>query len=255
MNRFSVVLFAIILMMGTSGHSFATDRTLMTPTNRSIPTARDAQTWSDWPACRKAATAGAAAAIAQWQSQAVLKDVVVNGVQANGGSVTGPALQPLIEKRMLEAGIPGAVAKGFAAPVSNAWNTWAASLRVPGLAWYPSFACFDGPVAPPTPNVPIPLATLGGNTGPLSASSLKAAIKEALQTQDRNAPAAIDAFVDDFAARFSKYRTSAMVTKVMGAGPVPGFIRSPMVNQCGAVVNGQGTMAPGGFVGAWPANR
>lgn len=250
MNRILIALFTFLFLY-TAEHAKATDLRLPASPTRSI-SAQEAPAGTNWPACHKAATAGAAAAIAQWRSQAVLKNVVVNGVNANGGSVTGPALQPLIEQTMLEAGIPGAVSRGFAAPVSNAWNTWAASLRVPGLAWYPSFACFDGPVAPPTPNVPTPLAALGGNPGPLSASSLKAAIKAALHTQDRDALAAIDGFADDFAAGFSKYRSSAMVTKVMGGGPVPGFIRSPMVNQCGAVVNGQGTMAAGGFVGAWP---
>ncbi len=256
MNRFSVVLFAILLMMGTSGHSFATDRQLMTPPSRSIAPVSDTKTWSDWPACRKAATAGVASAIAKWQREAVLRDVVISGVTAAGGTVMGPDLQATIENTMAEAGVPAAVAKGFAAPVSNAWRRWASSLRVPGLNWYPAFVCYAGPVAPPTPNVPMPLAALGGNPEPLSAAGLKAAIREALgaRAQEREALAAIDGFADDFAARFSKYLTSVKVTNVMGSGGVPTFA-PPYGPKCGPVVDGRGTMTPGGFVGAWPGNR
>jgi hypothetical protein len=227
----------------------------VTPPNRSISPARDTQTWSDWPACRKAATAGVASAIPKWQREAVLKDVVINRVTAAGGTVMGPDLQASIEKTMAEAGVPAAVAKGFAAPVSNAWRLWASSLRVPGLNWYPAFECYAGPMAPPTPNVPMPLAALVGNPEPLSAARLKAAIREALgpRAQEREAMAAIDGFADDFAARFSNYRTSVKVTNVMGGGGVPTFA-PPYGPKCGPVVDGSGTMTQGGFVGAWPAN-
>ena len=209
------------------------------------PTGRDAG---------QAATAGVARAVARWRSQAVLKDVVINGPTATGGSVAGPALQPVIEQTMAEAGVPAAVARAFAAPVSSAWSAWASSLRVPGINWYPSFASFPGPVAPPTPNVPTPLMALGGNPGPLSAASLKASIRNALgaRAKDPQAAAAINQFADDFAARFARYLAGAMVTNVMGTGPVPTF--APPYVPVGPVVGGKGTMRAGGFAGAWPAN-
>ncbi len=221
---------------------------------RPVQRATQAPAWSNWPGCRKAATAGVARAVARWQSQAVLKDVVINGPTASGGSVTGPALQPLIEQTMVEAGVPVAVARAFAAPVSNGWSAWASSLRVPGMGWYPPFASYPGPVAAPTPNPPTPLLALGGNTTPLSAASLKASIRKALGTRanDPAAAAAINEFADDFAARFAQFRAGAMVTKVMGTGPVPTF--APPYVPVGPVVGGKGTMTPGGFAGTWPAN-
>lgn len=220
------------------------------------PVLRGTQTpvWSNWPGCRQAATAGVARAVAKWQSQAVLKNVVINGSTAVGGSVTGPALQPVIEQTMAEVGVPAAVAKAFAAPVSSAWSTWASSLRVPGLSWYPSFASFPGPVAPPAPNVPTPLMALGGNASPLSAASLKASIRNALgdRGNDPKAAAAINEFADNFAAHFAQFRAGAMVTNVLGTGPVPTF--APPYVPVGPVVGGKGTMKPGGFAGSWPAN-
>ena len=222
--------------------------------NRPVSRATQAPAWSDWPGCRQAATAGVARAVAMWQSNAVLVGVVINGPSAVGGSVAGPPLQPLIEQTMAGAGVPAAVAKAFAAPVSNAWSTWAASLRAPGAGWYPGFAAWPSPSAPPTPNVPTPLMALGGNSGLLSAASLKASIRKALGTRadEPQASAAINQFADDFAARFAQYRASAMVTNVLGSGPVPTF--APPYVPVGPVVNGQGNMTPGGFVGAWPAN-
>jgi hypothetical protein len=222
--------------------------------NRPVLRATQTPAWSNWPGCRKAATAGVARAIARWQSQAVLKDVVISGPSAAGGSVTGPALQPDIERTMAEAGVPAAVAKAFAAPVSSAWSAWASSLRAPGLNWYPSFASFPGPVAPPMPNVPTPLMALGGNPNPLSAASLKASIRNALGTRanEPQTSAAINEFADDFAARFAKYLAGAKVTNVMGTGPVPTF--APPYVPVGPVVGGKGTMKAGGFAGSWPAN-
>jgi hypothetical protein len=157
-----------------------------------------------------------------------------------------------MESMMIAAGVPAAVAKGFAGPVSNAWNLWASSLRVPGMNWYPAFACFPGPVAPPTPNVPMPLVTLAGNSEALSASRLKAAIRQALgpQAQDPQASAAIDGFADDFALRFIRYQANVKVTNVMGGGPVPTYA-PPYGPNCGPVTGGSATMLPGGFVGSW----
>jgi hypothetical protein len=196
--------------------------------------------------------AGVARAIAKWQSQAVLKDVVIKGPTATGGSITGPALQPDIEKTMAEAGVPAAVAKAFAGPVSSAWSAWASSLRSPGLNWYPAFASYPGPVAPPSPNVPTPLLALGGNPSALSAASLKASIRKALDTRanDPQASAAINEFADDFAARFAMFLAGAKVTNVIGTGPVPTF--APPYVPVGPVAGGKGTMKPGGFAGTWP---
>jgi len=253
MNKFLVVLFTFLLI-NTIGYSFASDKHLISDSKRPILRAPQTPAWSDWSNCRKAATAGVARAVAKWQSQAVLKDVVINGLEASGGSVTGPPLHPSIERTMTEAGVPVAVANAFASSVSNAWSMWASSLRVPGLPWYPAFDNFPGPVAPPMPNVPSPLGTLVGNMQPLSAPRLKASIGNALGTlaNDPKASAAIDGFAVDFAARFMRYLASVKVTNVIGTGPVPAF--APPLVSTGRVIGGKGTMKAGGFVGTWPAN-
>jgi hypothetical protein len=215
------------------------------------------QAWSDWSNCQKAATAGVARAVAEWQSQAVLKDIVINGSNATGGSVTGPSLQLSIERTMTEARVPAVVANAFASSVANAWSIWTSSLHVPGLPWYPSFCCFPGPYAPPTPNVPTVLATLGGNPSMLSAFSLKMSIRNALGTfaNDPKALTAIERFSNDFSARFTKYLASVKVSNVIGQGPVPAWLCSGIVCTGGQpVLNGKGIMKPGGFVGTWPAN-
>ncbi len=250
MNRILIALFTLSLLHAAGAAEAAEPRRAIAPT-RTIP-AQVAPAAIDWSACRKAAASGSAMAIAGWQQQAVLKAVVVNGPAASGGIVSGPALQPLMESMMTAAGVPAAVAKGFAAPVSDAWRIWVASLRVPGLNWYPAFSCFAGPAAPPTPNVPMPLVALAGNSESLSAAGLKAAIRQALgpQAQDPQAMAAIEGFADDFALRFTRYLTSVKVTNVMANGPVPAYA-PPYGPKCGPVVGGSGNMMPGGFVGAW----
>ena len=102
--------------------------------------------------------------------------------------------------------------------------------------------------------MPTPLSVLCGNPEALSAPRLKASIREALgaQAKDPEALAAIDAFADDFANRFSKFVGSTKVSNVMGTGPVPTF--APPYVPCGPVVNGRGTMKAGGFAGTWPSN-
>ncbi|MBI5550857.1 MAG: hypothetical protein HY911_05060 [Desulfobacterales bacterium] len=252
MKRMTITLLTILLA-SPLGPAFAIDRLATPPAMRTLPSKVAAPAATDWTACRNAATAGSARAIAGWQQQALLKAVVVNGPAASGGNVSGPALQPLMEQTMTAAGISSTVARAFAAPLSAAWAQWAASLRVPdGLNWYPSFNCYAGPVAPPTPNVPAPLAILSGNTTALSADQLKKAIRQALgpQAQEPQAAAAIDGFADDFARRFTQYLTNVKVTNVMGGGRVPTFA-APLIN-CGPVVAGSANMQPGGFTGTWP---
>jgi len=253
MNKFLVVLFTFLLV-NTIGYSFASDKHLISDPKRPILRAPQTSVWSDWSNCRKAAAAGVARGIAKWQSQAVLKDVVINGLVASGGSVTGPPLHPSIERTMTEAGVPVAVANAFASSVSNAWSMWASSLRVPNLPWYPAFDNWPGSVAPPMSNVPSPLGALVGNMQPLSAPSLKASIGNALGTlaNDPKASAAINEFAVDFAARFMRYLAIVKVTNVMGTGPVPNF--APPIVSTGRVIGGKGTMKAGGFVGTWPAN-
>jgi hypothetical protein len=55
-----------------------------------------------------------------------------------------------------------------------------------------------------------------------------------------------EVLAEAFEQAFQMWKTSTMVTNVMGTGPVPSF--APPYVPVGAVVGGVGTMLPGGFV-------
>jgi hypothetical protein len=97
-----------------------------------------------------------------WKLQAKFKDLQVMAVSAIGspGCLDGPELESNIKNAPMCAAFTGnkakhrdAVAKG----VSKAFKNWQDQVTVPGLPWYPAFAAFPGPMAPPMPNVPMPL--------------------------------------------------------------------------------------------------
>ncbi|MCA9566162.1 MAG: hypothetical protein KC561_21850, partial [Myxococcales bacterium] len=97
-----------------------------------------------------------------WRLQAGFKDLKVMAVSAIGtpGCINGPELESLIKTAPSVASMQGneakhrdAVAKG----VSKCFKEWQDKVMVPGLPWYPAFAAFPGPQAPPMPNVPVPL--------------------------------------------------------------------------------------------------
>jgi hypothetical protein len=183
----------------------------------------------------------------QWQSTATLVGVVINAVTAAGGQVVGPPWMPLIM-----AGAPKATewelkySTAIADALSTAWLSYTATIKVPGLPWYPAFAAFPGPVAPPTPNVPVPVAALTQVTAPLAKSALKGLKTGKLaQPEALHAEKLFEALADAFEKCFKIWQTSTMVTNVLGTGPVPTF--APPVVPAGPVVGGIGTMVPGGF--------
>ncbi|MCU1280499.1 MAG: hypothetical protein JWM53_4045, partial [bacterium] len=97
-----------------------------------------------------------------WKLQAKFQNLQVMAIAAIGspGCLDGPELEPLIKNAPMCAAYTGnkakyrdAVAKG----VSKCFKDWQGQVMVPGLPWYPAFAAFPGPMAPPMPNVPTPL--------------------------------------------------------------------------------------------------
>src|SRR5215470_17248904 len=99
-----------------------------------------------------------------WKLQAKFKDLKIMAVCAIGtpGCLDGPELESNIKNAPMVASFTGnkakhrdAVAKG----VSKCFKDWQGQVTVPGLPWYPAFAAFPGPQAPPLPNVPMPLIT------------------------------------------------------------------------------------------------
>jgi hypothetical protein len=188
-------------------------------------------------------------AVATWQAAATLVGVTVNSVTAIGGQVVGPPLTPLMLGAMLADDVPPEVAIAFAGVAGEAWLEWSSSVRVPGLPWYPAFAAFPSPVAPPTPNIPTPVVTLLSNTAPVSAGLLGARLAGALgaRATDPHWSEAAGSFANWLGGSFAIWSASTMVTNVLGTGPVPSF--APPAVPVGPVTGGVGTMPPGGFVG------
>src|SRR5262249_2443452 len=98
-----------------------------------------------------------------WRLRAYVTGVIVHAVTAIGGTVT----RPNIATTILGAG-PREGAFGGASAITTAvakglgkwWEGFHKSMTVPGLPWYPAFAAFPGPMAPPMPNVPTPVMAL-----------------------------------------------------------------------------------------------
>jgi hypothetical protein len=118
-----------------------------------------------------------------------------------------------------------------------------ATVKVPGMVWYPSFTAFPSPIAPPTPNIPCPFAALTMASALVSASTLKSQIV-AMAGQPAN-ESVYDAIGDAFEKMFNVWKATTMVTNVIGTGPIPTF--APPYVPVGPVVGGIGTMPPGGF--------
>jgi hypothetical protein len=181
----------------------------------------------------------------QWQSLASLVGVMITGPSASLGQVVGPPLMPLI---MLKApkGTPMQMkfSSAIAEIVDKFWMAYTATIKVPGMPWYPAFAAFPSPVAPPTPNVPCPIAAL--TQMPPKLELMKTAMVAKLA--DPMAPfhaELFEALIDGFLKCFQIWQTTTMVTNVLGTGPVPTF--APPYVPVGPVVGGVGNMTPGGF--------
>jgi hypothetical protein len=198
---------------------------------------------NDWPKIAGDATAAAEAAVTRWKATATMTGIVVNAVTAAGGILIGPPLQPLIMQNMVGAGVKPNIAMAFATAVNAVWITWSSSVKVPGLPWYPSFAAFPGPVAPPTPNVPVPLVALAGV--PITPPMVRATLTATLAAIDEpGKDEAIAQFANQFATSFQTMLVTTMVTNVLGTGAVPTF--APPYVPVGPVI---GTaMAPPGFL-------
>jgi hypothetical protein len=181
----------------------------------------------------------------QWQSTAALTGVVVNAVTAIGGQVVGPPLTPLI---MLSAPKASPMELKYsnviATVVGNSWLQYTGTIKVPGLPFYPAFAAVPSPVAPPMPNVPVPVIAL--TQMPPQPMLMKNQMVG--QLGDPGAPfhkELFEAICDAFDKCFKLWQTTTMVTNVMGTGPVPTF--APPYVPVGPVVGGTGIMIPGGF--------
>ena len=191
-----------------------------------------------------------------WKLQAKFKDLQVMAVCAIGspGCLDGPELESNIKNAPMVASFSGnmkkhrdAVAKG----VSKCFKDWQGQVMVPGLPWYPAFAAFPGPMAPPMPNVPMPLITCVSSkmTSIIMPDDMTSAMDDALDSSmkdkdpDKQYHALHDAIATVLSLAFLMWLPSQQVMLVLGKGPIPTF--APPFVPVGPVVGGDNIAAPG----------
>ena len=191
-----------------------------------------------------------------WKLQAKFKDLQIMAVSAIGspGCLDGPELESLIKNAPQCAAFTGNMAKhrdAVAKGVSKCFKDWQGQVTVPGLPWYPAFAAFPGPMAPPMPNVPMPLiACISAKmTSIIMPNDMKAAMDDALdggmkdKDPEKHYEALHDAIATTLAIAFLMWLPSQQVMLVMGKGPIPTF--APPVVPVGPVMGGDNLPIPG----------
>jgi hypothetical protein len=184
----------------------------------------------------------------QWQSASTMTGIIINAVTATAGQIVGPPWTPLIlAQAPKETQALARYSNVIANVIGTAWQTFTATVKVPGLPWYPAFAAFPGPMAPPTPNIPVPFAAL--TQVPVSISKMALKSQMVAQLADPQAPfhaQLFESIADAFEKSYNLWKVSTQVTNVLGTGAIPTF--APPYVPVGPVVGGIGTMTPGGFV-------
>jgi hypothetical protein len=183
-----------------------------------------------------------------WKLQAKFGNIQVMAVAAMGapGCLSGPDLKPLILMSAPKA-TPQELkySQAVASAVAKCWKAWQDNVAVPGLPWYPAFAAFPGPQAPPMPNVPVPLASCpSALLAEMSAPRLKQEMVAALaDPQALHHEALFDAIGQGLATSFLAWLPQQQVSLVLGQGPVPSF--APPFVPVGPVLGGDVISAPG----------
>lgn len=182
-------------------------------------------------------------AIGKWMRMASVVSVLINGPVGTlmPKGVIGPALKPFILARAPKhTAMETEYSNAIASALSNAWSNWQSGLS--GVLTYPTFAAAPVPMAPPTPNVPVPLITfVSSGEGQLSPTLLSRAMMAALSGGGQHAAELFDAVTSAFYTHFQTFKTSTLVTRVMGTGPVT-------VPPTGPVTGGMVIPSPGNFV-------
>jgi hypothetical protein len=196
-----------------------------------------------------AVVSGTQTALVLWKATARFQGITITGPMAMGGPgcLVGTSLSVFILSQPQIASLTGddrLVAIAAAQGVGDVFKHWQSSVTVPGLPWYPSFAMFPAPAAPPTPNIPTPLIMLpsAGKGALTSPAALQAAMASQLgpdvKARDTSGKhtqtlAVIAAQLGGF---FAGWLGSQMVANVLGRGPVPMF--APPLIPAGPVQGG-----------------
>ena len=187
--------------------------------------------------------------IDKWMKMTMITSALINGPVGVvlPGSFVGPPLMPLIlatapKSTPQEMKYSNAVASAL----GTLWQLWQTGLM--GTLMYPAFAAFPGPVAPPMPNIPLPLIAFSspGESG-LSPSTLKITMDANLADPTaQHASDLFDAIAKAFNTVFQVFKASTMVQNVLGMGPIPTFV--PPFVPVGPVVMGTVIPKPGVLV-------
>ncbi len=187
-----------------------------------------------------------------WCLQAYFRDVRIYAANATGGAgcLRGPDFDDILSTTAAFASATGRaedIADAVAEGIGSCFETWRRNVTVPGLPWYPPFAAFPGPSAPPMPNVPTPLASCismeSGRIG--STGYMKNACYNALPNELKRGETNLmfTLLESELALHFSSWMASQAVMNVMGYGPVPSF--KPPFSPIGAVWGGSIIGQPG----------
>lgn len=183
-----------------------------------------------------------------WQAGASFTGVIVNAVTASGGMLVGPDMGGLIMMNAPKANPPQLkYSNAVATTIGAAWTAYTATVKFTGAPLFPLFAAFPGPMAPPTPSIPWPLASMAQVPASVSKEALKAAMIGKLgEPQAKFHQQLFDAVATAFDTCFKAWVASTTVTNVLGMGPIPTF--APPFVPVGPVLGGMATMAPGGLI-------
>jgi hypothetical protein len=182
----------------------------------------------------------------QWQSLTTMAGVMVMGPVATLGQLVGPPWAPLILASAPKASpMEMKYSNAIANTISTGWLAFTATVKIPGLPFYPAFAAFPSPAVPaPVPNVPFPFAALTQVPVTIQTMTMKPQMIGMLA--DPTAPFSAELFesiCDAFEKCYDLWKISTMVNNVLAIGAVPTW--TP-VSPAGPVV-GTATMTPGGL--------
>ncbi|MBP7658459.1 MAG: hypothetical protein KA778_00520 [Burkholderiaceae bacterium] len=212
---------------------------------RELPDEVDRERLTDYLGGLCAAIGGA---LARWQSQAILRDVRVEGARASGGRVVGPEVEGLI-RGAAPVGWPE-YTHPLSSGIRDQVRRFERELRVPNLVWYPALAHVFAAQAAPTLNLPSPLAALAVKarvhlTGPEIYAAMHAQVT---QQAGRELPSGIESLMAALCEGFDEvipaWLDATLVTQVVATGPVPSF--APPEVPGGPVVGGSAAMLRGG---------
>lgn len=198
----------------------------------------------EWAAFANAAEVGAQMGMTIFQTTAYMTGVIINGPIAQGGRLIGPSIRPHVFNQVLGAGASQQVALAFGNAAGRAWRRWVSRVSIPGLPLYPSFAAWPGPMAPPMPNIPVPLLAIapgamidGGTVTAFIVGSLREMANEP------GAEEAASSFGTSLSTSFLTWIAGRILRNLLGKGPVPSF--APPYVPVGPVVMGDVLPVPG----------